>query len=538
MTGSAPPDIRPWLRARRGAARRRRAGYTAYVTVMVLGGWYGLYGAGLVAQIDRGGPFADHAAQIGAALPWAAPALALAAVCVPLADALWRGPVTMPRADADWLLPLPVPRGPLVRPWFLLSLGLNALAALLAGLAVALVLGASRLAGLGLLVLAWVPAAVCLALLSTAGALAVQRFPYVAGAVRLLLGPALLCALLLGTAAVQSFGVSGAPGNDVLLPGALRTAVLWSGPWGWAAQPGLAATGFHAPAWPLAAVLLVCCTGAVLLPMTRAVERVPASVLRARSRAAGQAVAGLLSLDLRAARTAVADGVGSTGTHVPRVLRRLRPPRVLWAAVLWRDVVGLASRPRRVVTAWMLLAGVFVTAGAGQGFLAAVAGFLGAMGAGVLLEPARLDAADPARARLWWPRSRSALAALHAVVPVLVLLLPGLPVAALLAPATDVPVLVLVLGAVPVMVAGALVAAYRPPTPPWLLLRSMMGAAGTVTLLVWRMAGQLVAAGGLALVLTPYLTGDGGAAFGALARCWPLAAVLLVWAARGARTVD
>ncbi|MFI7273704.1 hypothetical protein [Streptomyces sp. NPDC049879] len=516
-----------WLRAHRGKERRRRFGYRAYVTALLLVSWFGLYGAGLVAQIDRGGPFADHADRIRDALPLAVPALALTAVCIALTDALWRGPVTLPRADADWLLPMPLPRWRLLRPWLLLSTALLSLVGLLAGLGAALVVAAARLAGLGTSLLACVPPALCLALLTAAGAVAVERYAPAARTVRLFLGPALLAVLLLVSLLLR--------GGDPAAP--LRTAVLWSGPWGWAAQPMIAAAGLPAPGWQVAALLLLCCTVAALLPLRRMTGSLPAAVLRTRSHAAGRAVAGLASFDLRTAWQAVAT---ASGSRPPRAWRRLRVPRHPLAAVLWRDALGLLGRPQRLVTATLLLVGAFLTAAVATGtdgtsayVLLAAAASLAAAAAGSLLEPARLDADDPHRGLLWWPRSAAALALAHAIVPTLALLLAGLPAAVPLALTTDVPAVTLLAAAAPLLVAGGLLGAHRPPPPASLLHRAMTGASGTVTILLWQSTGQAVAVLGSTVAMARALTD--GPALPAPAVCWPLTAALLAWTAHRAR---
>ncbi|MFR9724518.1 hypothetical protein ACL02R_14340 [Streptomyces sp. MS19] len=518
-----------WLRAHRGKERRRRFGYRAYVTALLLVSWFGLYGAGLVAQIDRGGPFADHADRIRDALPLAVPALALTAVCVALADALWRGPVTLPRADADWLLPMPLPRWRLLRPWLLLSAALLSLVGLLAGLGTALVVAAARLAGLGTSLLACVPPALCLALLTAAGAVAVERYAPAARTVRLFLGPAFLAVLLLVSLLLRG-GTLAAP---------LQTVLLWSGPWGWAAQPMIAAAGLSAPGWQVAAALLLCCTVASLLPLRHLTGSLPAATLRTRSHAAGRAVAGLVSFDLRTAWQAVA---AASGSQPPRAWRRLRVPRHPLVAVLWRDALGLLSRPQRLITAALLLGGAFLTAAVTTGtdgtsafVLLAAAASLAVAAAGALLEPARLDADDPRRGLLWWPRSAASLALAHAVAPTVALLLAGLAPALPLTLATDTPAATVLTGAVPLLVAGALLDAYRPPPSAVLLHRAMTGSGGTVLIMLRQSAGQAIAILGTLLAAGRTLTGTSPDGMPAPLVCWPLAAALLAWTTRRAR---
>ncbi|MDT0444607.1 hypothetical protein [Streptomyces johnsoniae] len=539
---TAPEALR-WLRARRGAARRRTSGYAAYVTLVLLTSWYGLYAIGLAMQISRdGGPFPAHEEAVREALPFGAVAAGLVALCLIFGDALWRGPVLLPRPDADWLLPMPVPRWPLLRPWFLLSLGLLCLGALLAGLGLGLVLAAARLGDPGPLILACTGPAVCLALLAVAGAVAVQRFAAAARLARAAAGPALLGALLLAVLAARD---AAEPGGGA--PEAVRTAVLWSGPWGWAAQPALAAAGTHPPYWQAAAALLAAAAAVALVPLPRLVRGMPAAVLRTRSRAVGRVAGGLLAMDLRtvrlamaAAATGAARGAGPPG-RLARLSRRLRPPRRLWLAVLWRDTVALLGAPRRPAAALLLLAAAFTaaaatTAASGAAALVptALAVCLGHAAAARLVETARLDADDPRRAAQWWPRSAAALTLAHAVVPTAVLLLAGLPFAVPLDLTTGVPAVSLLFAAAPVLTAGALMAVHRPVLPGWVLHSGMLGASGPALAATWYAAGPLTAVTGLTVLLTPQLSG-GTAAWPAFFLCWSLAAALLAGAWSRAR---
>ncbi|MBZ4322529.1 hypothetical protein JNW98_24695, partial [Streptomyces sp. SCA2-4] len=54
-------------------------------------------------------------------------------------------------------------------------------------------------------------------------------------------------------------------------------ALLWSGPWGWPAQPLVAAVHGTAPGWPAALALSVASTTAALVAGVRAVPGIPAS---------------------------------------------------------------------------------------------------------------------------------------------------------------------------------------------------------------------------------------------------------------------
>ncbi|TDC22983.1 hypothetical protein E1265_14160 [Streptomyces sp. 8K308] len=478
MTERAALD---WLRARRGAGRLRRAGYTAYVTTLLFGTWAGTYGFGLLLSIERGGAFVEQADRIAAGLPYGLVALSLVALALVAVDAVWRGPVVLPRHDADWLLPMPVPRWPLLRPWLLLSSGVLLLAGLAAGVGTALVLAAAGLGGLGELLAACWPPACGMALLAVGVAVAVQRLPAAGRLARRLAVPALGLAGVFCWLAVTA--------GERPPPGWVEDAALWSGPWGWAGQPALAAAGLGAPHWPVAAALLGGCAVAALLPVRRLVTTMPAATLRARSRAVWQVSAAALALEPRAVRLALA-GASGGGAGFPRLARwrrRLRPPRSRRLAVPWRDAVGLLAEPRRLGAAAALLAAAGVFLRPGTVVATALAAALGYAAAGRLLEPARLDAEDPRRARLWWSGTAAGLALRHTLTPGAALLALGLPVG--LACGT----LPALLAAVPVLVAAGLVAAHQAPPPTWLPVA--VSAA-------WRLAAPLAAVAGLTLALS------------------------------------
>ncbi|MFD0384030.1 hypothetical protein ACFQ2B_22235 [Streptomyces stramineus] len=164
-------------------------------------------------------------------------ALALAAA----RDALWRGPVVVPGPAVGWLLAQPVRRAAVLRPWFRLSAGLAVVPALLVAAGAAVVLRVMGLAPLGEALLALLPGAVCLPLLAVCVGMAVERRAALARWVRRGTPLAVVALMLLaGQVALAARGHRS---------GFLEGVELWSGPWGWAAQPVVAATGGSAPAW-------------------------------------------------------------------------------------------------------------------------------------------------------------------------------------------------------------------------------------------------------------------------------------------------
>ncbi|MFJ4685229.1 hypothetical protein [Streptomyces sp. NPDC088789] len=523
------PATRAWLRARRGAGRVRRFAYIAYVLVVLLLGWYGLFAIGLSRELGHDRPLERYADAVARLLPTGLVLAALTGFFVTLRDALWRGPVTPPRADVDWLLALPVRRGPVLLPWFALSAGIWTVGALLIAFVGALLVAAAGLGGVGVLTLACLAAALCLAPLAVVGAAVVERSPEAAG--RLHRGtPLLLLVLLL--VAVQT--VAAARGHRLR---ALETVELWSGPWGWAAQPVLAASGGSAPLWPLALALLVAVTGGALAYAGRVVAGTPAAALRARARASGEVLAGLLAVDLRAARLAMTGGVEVRRRgRVARWAARLSPPRSPALLVAWRDLVALLMAPRRPGLALLMgvlsgAAAAIAAAAEGQGVFmaAAVAALLGHAAASYLLEPARLDADDVGRTA-WSPRPYERLALEHAAVPTAVLALGGSLLAAVVRPEA----IALVLAAAPVLVAAGLLSAYRSPVPAWILFSGpLLADTGPFLAVFWYAIGPLVGVSGLTLLLTVPLPAAADP-FARVAACWTLAALMLMWVRRRA----
>ncbi|MER5476940.1 hypothetical protein ABT026_08140 [Streptomyces sp. NPDC002734] len=516
-------EVRAWLRARRGAEGARRFVSRAYTALVLLAGWYGLFVAGLLAEVRRR-PFAAHAAVVEAVLPAGLATAAAWALWAALRDALWRGPVTPPGPDVDWLLVLPVRRRTVLLPWFALSAALWTAAGLLSALAGAAALAATGLGALGPLTAACAGAAVCTALLAVAAAATVQRSRRAARAVHRLTPWAVTA--LLGVA-VQT--VAAARGSRVRW---LETAELWSGPWGWAAQPVLAAVGGTAPLWPVAVFLLVSATAVALWLAVRCLGGIPAGSLRARAGATGGVLAGVLAADPRVVRLATARSREARARgRTARWAGRLHAPRFPRLLVVWRDAVALAAVPRRTASAVALLlvaAAGAAAAGAGAGTLTAAAAGAAAYGACArLLEPARLDGDDPRRAA-WSPRPFERTVAAHAVVPTAVLTVAG----AVLALVTGGPgALPVVAGAVPVLVAAGLVSAYRPPTRTALLYGSAaLAGTGPGLALLWHAVGPLVGV----TTVTVLLGGPGAVGVGRTTACWAVAAVLLLWARRRA----
>ena len=347
-------------------------------------------------------------------------------------------------------------------------------------------------------------------------------------------------ALLGGIAAWAAFGT---------LPAVVNTVLLWSGPWGWAAQ-GLTAQAGHgaagatggagAPWWPLATALLAAAALAALAAGQRAAAGVPAAALRARARTLGAMSAAALSMNTRGVATAY----GAAASQPRRARLRLPPPRRRQFVLLWRDLLALARAPARlaaaVALAWLAV-GLIAAASHGRSVSLLPVGCgltLGYLAAAWLCEGARLDADDPRRSAQL-PFRFESLAWWHAAVPCLVLLAAaGLPVAAASLATGDPRPLALLAVTVPVLVAGALVNVFRPPLSPDMFVgaETPVGNTAVINIIFWYAWGTLLAVVPMTVLLSSAIRSPGP---GSLARAVVIGAALAAglggYAARRAR---
>lgn len=533
-----------WLRRRRRAHRRARGremAVVAYTVVIALAG----YGSSFVVSFFRGlrdgSGYADAARDLSAGMPalFAFGALALGVVAA--RDALWRGPVVVPGPTAGWLLAQPVRRERILRPWFRLTAGLALAVGVLGGLAGAAVLRVTELAPLGKAMLAALPAAVCLPLLAVALAMAVERRPGWARAVRRWTAPTVL---LLAALAAQT--VLAAHGHR---SPAVEQVELWSGPWGWAAQPVVhaihsaavpaahaatalthpttpaptsgvrivitstvttgRAAGPAAPAWPAAVALLVAVTAAALTLAHRDAGRVPTARLRERAATAATVSSVAWSLELRAAKLAIMAGTeGDSGVRL-----RLRPPHGRLGrhlVVVWRDLLTLLRAPGRLGKAavWTACGAGIAALGADLGgerrWVGLVVGLLlGYFAVGTLAEPARLETDDVRRAA-WAPYRFRTVMLHHGIVPAVFGVGLGLLAAVPFAVDGHPVALLLIPLCAPPFTAAALVSAARGPARTQLLFLgggSPVGGPGPLIYLAWYAAGPLLAVTALTLAL-------------------------------------
>lgn len=299
-------------------------------------------------------------------------------------------------------------------------------------------------------------------------------------------------ALAAGSLALCAFAVLRVPDD---LHGSL---VLWSGPWGWAAQPLVAAAGHRTPGWIPGTVLSAAFTLAALLTARRATPDIPAEALRDRATVASRVAASVYSLDLRQARSAAR---GTRGRRA-RPLLRLPVPRSRWLIVPWRDATGLLRAPGRLLWAalWSTAALALGTAVPHarpdwQVPLCAAALVVEYLAAAQLTEPARIDSDDTRRSANL-PYAFRALALWHACVPC-VLLLGWLGAGGAVAGLTGrwTPGTAVLLAAVPAVVGAALVSSCRGAVPGHLLIGTdtPMGNTAVLQTGLWYARGPLAA---------------------------------------------
>ncbi|MFI9100248.1 hypothetical protein ACIGXA_06965 [Streptomyces fildesensis] len=490
------------LRNLRSPHRRKRAGqvgFAVYCVLLILVVWGVLPGFSLFIKSSMGADYTVHGAAILAAVPSGVCALALGALLVAARDALWRGPVVPPRDTADWLLTQPVRISRILLPWFWLSCAVSLSVGLLASVIGMVTLGLTVKTGLAA-ALAWCAVGgVCVPLLATALAVAVEAHESVARWVRTATPYAGLLVLALAT---QS-GLAAA-GHRVTW---LERIELWSGPWGWSGIAALSPTPAAVPGGPVAALLSLAATAAAVELARRAAGALPLATVRQRSRTTTGVLAALQTVELRTARQVAA---GASGTPRPARLQ-LPAPRHAALAVPWRDALALIHAPGRLGRSVLLsvlavLSAVVAADSRHAGGVAATVAALvfGYWAVAQLLEPARLETDDTRRGS-WSPYPYGGLMLRHTIVPValglvfalvagvcVVLLGGGVRVA--LAPAV-----------VPAFVAAGLVNACRGVSKQHLLLspaQSPTGSVGPVLFLAWYLSGPLVA---IAALTVPFV---------------------------------
>jgi uncharacterized protein DUF6297 len=534
---STGPTIALLRDLRRGRGRKQAASIAFWIYLVAFTA--AVYGGSLIAAAYRAvrhpPPATPAAGQVLRAAPAGLAALALLLLLVLVRDALWRGPVTVPQATVDWLLDTPVDRGRLLRPRFRLSAAGTVLAGAAVGIVPAAALVAAGLGGHGSgdvldLTGAAVASVALLFALGTGTAGLIERYPPAARWVR-----AATPAVLAGAALLAGLAAWAALGRP---PAVLSAIAVWSGPWGWSAQPVLAAAGHTVSGslgstgvgswWPLAVLLLAVAALTALAAADRAAAGVSSSVLRARAAALGAMSAAALSMNTRGVAAAYQ---GATRTR--RAAFRLRPPRRRGLILLWRDLLAIARAPTRLaaaVTVAVAAAGLMILAVRARHVSlvpVACALTLGYLAAAWLCEGARLDADDPRRS-VPLPFRFASLAWWHAAVPGLVLLAAaGVPVVVACVLAGDPRPLALLVVTIPVLVAGALLNVFRAPLTPELFMGfdTPVGNTAAINIVIWVAWGPVLSVGPMTVLLSRAVSAPGS---GALASAVVIGAGLAV----------
>jgi hypothetical protein len=385
--------VRAWWRVRHpppSLGQRLDALYVGAIVAAIFGALaYGTASAALAQVVTPSG------------LAVSGPSLALLAVLLVARWGAYHGPVVFSVADVALLLGAPLPRrGMAARPLATALAGGAAAGAVVAGMVVVGLAGDGRgiapddAAGL-------VVGLADLGVIGVAVAWAVERSARWERAVR-----RAGWLVVLAAAALAAASGAGQVGGEI---------ALWSGPWGWALQPG---AGADSGQWLLALAALTVLAAVAAAGAVRTRGDCPTERHARRAEARASAVASLASFDARTARRAF-ETVGARGAG--RAGARLRRPRSAGLAVPWRDAVTALRTPGRVLeSAVLATAGTVLSLVEGDRPLAVIAGALVVyLGAARMLWPLRseLDAPDRARILLRLRIGRVLLA--HTLVPVL-----------------------------------------------------------------------------------------------------------------------
>lgn len=482
-----PMEAGPVLALLRGYRRGRRAKswwdrFTDVYTVALFATFAGFLAFGAIREGAVGER--EAARLIDELTRWSPPVLFLACVAA-LRYATWQGPVLFSLPDVEWLLSAPLSRTELVRSRLRRGLTVAAGVGAALGLAAFVLIEAELGVAVGPLLAATVAGLATLGLLAGAAGWLVESSTERARMV-LRASP-----LAIPVAAALALAPSVADGG----------LALWSGPWGWATGPVLAAVGNQIPGWPYQIVLLVALTSAVVWTAWRNADDAPAEELARSAGMRSGLVAALYFADVRGAtilvRRARESLLGARRT-------RLRRPRSNWLAIPWRDALSTLRAPTRLAwTISLVVAGVIaIVAGPDRRVIAGAGLLAGYVAAARVLEPLRLEADHPdACYVLPFPWGRLLLH--HCVVPVLVLIVPAV-VTIMVAWAvsslgSDAAVSALMLCPLTsaALVLCAAIAAKRGPFPIELLL--LGGDVGAVVLVAWLATGPILAALALAV---------------------------------------
>jgi hypothetical protein len=486
-------DVLHWLRDRRGSRRAavRRIGFVVYVALL----FSAIYGWPVVLSVAHS---LETGHVRGAAGHAVIPSLPLGLACLfvivlvgACRNALWRGPVVLSEADVVWLLPTALDRRRLLWPRAARAIGGAAVGGALFGALGAVLVNAVHPHVGGRLVAGMTGFGCVTAVVAVAAAAVVEGSERVASGVRRFWICGLGLSVLLGVlTAERASGRSWTWADRV---------VVWSGPWGWAAQLPVALDRGSAAAAPVALGLVVLLTAVVVVGAFRCVSRLTAESLRSRAQIDGRVGADLFVGDARSARLQIQRERSATLTTGFRV----RVPRSRRLVIAWRDLIALLRAPGRAAWAAVFVVGATLVLGVGIAVSSthdpapaaiAVAVLCGYGAAAVLLEVGRVDNDRPeVTAQL--PLRFSDIARRHVVVAAAVLAVFAAIAGAVVAGrfgAPPWPAAVAAIAAAPVLVGAASVNVYRKATPvEWLGVDPY--GIGFSFVLFWLILGPLLA---------------------------------------------
>jgi hypothetical protein len=440
------------------------------------------------------GELVPHPGAFVDTLDWL-PLVLLAAMWGVLRYGTWQGPVLFTTPELQWEVSSPLNRRALT------LMKLRRASIIAAGIGIAggaiVTIGAMAMLRRNLLGLAvaCIGAFVALALLATALSWHVERSRSWTRVVDLATPAALVLIALVGASVARG----------------LEATALWSGPWGWATGPVLAASGRAVSGWiALAGLLGVAATAAVVSAIATA-DQISEEELWRRSEARSSASAALFFGDVRAAKIVARRGRARGGFR-GRELMMIRAPRP-WLVIISRDVLTFRRNPGLVgVAASFVAAAVLSGVAARERPILAAGVFVGLYAAASRLsEPIRLENDRPdAHRMLPWPLGTVLL--MHSVVPAIIIaVLVWIGLAVVGVGGYVAPPIVASLGVVTPFVAGTLVlsagiSASRRAFPVEMLITGAeMGSLAVVTWLVTGPTLALIAVGVAAGALLPRL---------------------------------
>jgi hypothetical protein len=393
-------EVRTFVRRSRRAHDPRRLSdrliniYTWFLATVI---------AGIVVSPMIQGDLVPHPGAFLDTLNWL-PVLLLGATWAVLRYGTWQGPVLFTTPELQWEVASPLDRRRLalmkLRRASIMAIGVGVVVGGLVGIGAAAMLRHDALA----MTIASISSLTALALLAVALSWHVERSPAVGRVVGVATPVVLVLVALLA----------------VVVARGQTTVAMWSGPWGWAGAPVLAAGGRSVPGWVVLAALLGVAALVAVISAVVTVDRISYEELWQRSEARSSASAALFFGDVRAAK-----GIARRGRARGRFRgRELRMSRVATPglAIVTRDALTLRRNVGLVVIAASFIAAAVVAGAAAPGRPILIAGMFAGLYAAAsrLLETIRLENDQPdAHRMLPWPWGT--ILVLHCVVPTVTL---------------------------------------------------------------------------------------------------------------------